>query len=349
MLAVLAASLFQAAVAPPGPKPGEAVAGLRLVLAVDETDLVEGRPLTGRLRAISSADRPFTLDLRGDLSVKLVRADGRLARQVLALPARTGGRTRRDFVLTLEPGAGRQILEFEPSGHPGRMLAGAVGPTLAAWDLDPGTYQFSIAYRKTPADARLDKMEDAWTGAVESNVVTVRVAARPAKALPVRGLALILDTAVQYGGRDGPHLSGRARLKNVSGRPILVDLGADVEFTVCAEDGAMVPGAAAPAPLPDADRRARDFVRIEPNESRSVAEFFVVGEAMMVQGPASFAYTLAAGRYTVTARYACAADRAGVHGIAGQAWLGEVGSSAIALVLEQPAPDQPVRLKSCEP
>jgi hypothetical protein len=337
------------AAAPPAPKPGEAVGGLRLVLNVDETDLKEGQPLTGRLRATNTGDRPLTIDLRGDLSVKLVREDGRAARQVLSLPARTGGRSRSDYFVTLEPGGGRQILEFQPSGHPGRMLAGTVGPTLAAWDLDPGAYQFSLVYRKTPADARLEKIQDPWTGAVESNAVAVRVTERPVRARPVRGLVLILDAAIQYGGRDGPQLAGRARLKNVSPKPILVDLGADVELAVRAQDGSAVPGVPVPAALADSDRRARDFVRIEPNESRSVAEFFVVGEAMMLHAPSSAAWTLAAGRYTVAARYACRADRAGVYGHEGHAWLGEAASNPVALVLEQAAPDQPVRLKSCEP
>ncbi len=317
-------------------EPGEAVDGLRLVLNLDATEQPESAPFTGRLRAENRGEAPFALDLRGGARVKLIGPGGQEETPRLDRPAPPPEPGAPRFA-TLPPGAGRPVAVFTRSLKPDLALYGTVGGRRLGWDLDAGRYRLSIVYEKRPGEARVQEMTNPWTGRVESNVVTLTVQARPVDATPVDGLVLILDTVRTPTGRGGgEQISGRARVKNVSEAPVLVDLGAETALAVREIDGTPVEGTVRPQALESSESRARDFVRLAPGRSATAARFFFLGGALMVEGPVTQTWDLAPGRHKVRATYRSAADRSDVYDREGEAWTGTLTSNDITILSPRP-------------
>jgi hypothetical protein len=301
---------------------GQPVGGLKVLLTLEKQALLEGDSWTGKVAATNVGPKPIVVDTLSGWRTKLVRPDGRAPRLTVHMGAGFIERERNTYFQTIQPGGDLPLATIEAPTQPDSCLAVHLGGLLEGWDLSAGTYRMSVTYTMTPQESERLGMQAAWTGAVESNVVEVTVAERKLPGKPLNGLLLILDLR-PYAAAAAQGCSGRARLKNVSDKPVQVDLAASAGIEVRQPDGKVVQGQAMPIPWRDIVGEKR-CATIQPGDWVDAAKFHVYEGAMMVQAATSQAYGLAAGEYLVRAKYRC--DKA-PPGARGPVWTGALESN----------------------
>jgi hypothetical protein len=279
---------------------GKAVDGLKLVLKIDKAAYEEGEAWTGSVTATNESGKAFAIDTTRGGGIKFIPVDGKEPKIVMHIG--TGGKNtgeKRTFP-AIEPGKSALVERFDPSPRAENVLAASLGGAMTAWDAIAGKYQMIFTYKMTAETAKALGMESPWVGAVESNVATITVTPKQAKGTPVAGLALCLDTRVVGEGADR-QVNGRARLVNVSDKPIVLDTKATSQIEFCTPDGKPVKGQALPFPLRPT---TESTVTIQPGDWFDVAKYSILKGATMVQANPTVACGLPVGQYTVKASYA---------------------------------------------
>ena len=299
-IAMVAAGAWGAA--PADDNAGKAVGGLKLVLKIDKAAYEEGEAWTGSVTATNASGKAFAIDTMSGGAIKFIPVNGKEPKIVLHIGTGMRGVDTGEKLTfpAIKPGKDLVFAKFDPSPQAENVLATSVGGAMTAWDAVAGQYRMVFTYTMTAETAKTLGMETPWVGTVESNVATITVTPKKAKVAPVAGLALYLDTRVIGEGADR-QVNGRARLVNVSDKPIVIDAKATSKIEFFTPDGKAVAGQALPIPLM---QMAEPTVTIKPGDWLSVAKYFILTGSTMVQANPTVVYGLPVGQYTVKASYA---------------------------------------------
>jgi len=341
MAAAAALALGARAEEPPAaPPPGDAV--VRLELKMDQTELADGRPWTGRVFAVNAGAVPVRFYPGGRLDVELTRADGKPAERYQFMDA--GERdpaAERASVRLLPPGERVEIAVFDRS-EPFSVLSGRGGRTAFGWRLAEGEYTLRARYTVDRDRLAAIGAPDAWTGVLESEKASVRVRERVPTTPAVQGLQVSLEG-------DGKTLG--LRFRNDSDAPIVVDMGGFPPMTpgpfrarvvVRDAEGRIVSGYLQPSSFPGESRKGQ-FVRIAPGASHWLCKFSPVFIPSLIDGAGMPIGRLPPGRYTLRAVYACERDESADVGAEGPALVVRVESAEVPVVVPErrPAPPRP--------
>jgi len=327
-------ALAVAAAEDPAVPPPPAPAALRLELKMDQTELADGRPWTGRLQAVNAGAAPVRFYPRGRLDIELTRADGKPAKRYLFMGAgEEDAAAELRSVRTIAPGESVDIAVFDRS-EPFSALGGRGGGVQFGWRLTEGEYRLRVRYTVDEERLKAIGAPDAWTGALESETASVRVR-EPKIATPaVQGLQVSLEG-------DGNTLG--LRFRNDSDAPIVVDVGGFPPMTpgpmrarvvVRDAEGQPVSGYLQPTSFPG-DPRKGQFVRIAPGESHWLCKYSPAFIPSLINGAGMPMGRLPPGRYTLRAVYECDRDESADVGAEGPALVVRVESADVPVVVPE--------------
>lgn len=210
-----------AAVAPvAAPPAGPVVNGLRLSLRMDQTEIIEGQPWTGRLLAENAGADPLRLFPLSEGDIVLEQADGTPVPSSMFMG--NGGydpQELRQAIRTLKAGESTQVMDFSRTkpGPYSELAGGGHNIGVCSYRLPPGTYRLRIALTETGDFPRQIEVPGVvWTGKAESNTATVVVRERPLAAGPAADLQILMA---------GTPERLEIQVRNTTDRPMVIDLG----------------------------------------------------------------------------------------------------------------------------